>query len=179
MPTDPWPDEPDEFDPEDRWGDPEADPEARWGDPETELVERITIPEPAEPELSAAAVDSAVSGPFWASVVLVNLAVFALSLGPMLIFFRGEWLIGLGLVAGGTLALGRTYHLYRQFKRSADRGENDDSDEDDDGETDGDDGGSDRDSDDDGPDAVDASRDGERVDTDAATESDVAPERNP
>ncbi|SEO38969.1 hypothetical protein SAMN04487948_102190 [Halogranum amylolyticum] len=158
MPTDPWPDEPDEFDPEDRWGDPEADPEDRWGDPETELVEKITIPEPSEPELSAAAVDSAVTGPFWASVVLVNLAVFALSLGPMLIFFRGEWLIGLGLVGGGTLALARTYHLYRQFKRStADRGERADGDED----------------------AVDASREGERANTDTAAESDAAPERNP
>lgn len=128
MPSDPWPDEPDEFDPEARWGDPEHDPEARWGDPERELVENITIPEPPEPDLSDG-VDSAVSKPFWASVILVNFAVFALSLGPMLIYFRGEWLIGLGLVAGGTFALGRTYHLYRQFKRASADSRRDDGDE--------------------------------------------------
>lgn len=127
MPSDPWPDEPDEFDPEARWGDPEQDPEARWGDPEAELVEKVTISEPSEPDLSG--VDSAVSKPFWASVILVNLAVFALSLGPMLIYFRGEWLVGLGLVGGGTLALGRTYHLYRQFERASTDSQQDDGDD--------------------------------------------------
>jgi hypothetical protein len=128
VPSDPWPDEPDEFDPEDRWGDPEHDPEARWGNPERELVENVTISEPSEPDLSDG-VDSAISKPFWASVILVNLAVFALSLGPMLIYFRGEWFIGLGLVAGGTLALGRTYRLYQQFKRVSTESLQDDGDD--------------------------------------------------
>lgn len=112
MPTDPWPDEPEEVDPEDRWGDPERD-----------LVKNIAIEaEPEEdadeePELSSEAVSGEVSRLFWASVVLVNVAVFALSLGPMLIVFRDQWILGLGLVGGGTFALSRTYRLYQQFKR--------------------------------------------------------------
>jgi hypothetical protein len=114
VPTDPWPDEPDE-----------ADPEARWGDPERDLVENIAIeaePKPeseSEPEFDADAVGGDLSRLFWASVVLVNLAVFALSLGLMLIVFRGQWLLGLGLVGGGTVALSRTYSLYQQFKRES------------------------------------------------------------
>ena len=108
MPLDPWPDEPNEPNPEDRWGNPEHD-----------LVENISISEPADPEFSKEAVGGEVSRYFWASVVLVNAAVFALSLGPMLIYFRGQWFIGLGLIGGGTLALGRTYRLYQQFKRES------------------------------------------------------------
>lgn len=135
MTTDPWPDEPEEPDPEARWGDPETrwgDPEARWGDPERELVENVTISteQGSEMDISTDGVDGELSRLFWASVVLVNLAVFALSLGPMLIYFRGEWLLGLGLVGGGTLALGRTYGLYREFKReSGDDGEEEPDDE--------------------------------------------------
>lgn len=115
MPTDPWPDEP-----------KEVDPEARWGDPERDLVKNISIeaePEEdadAEPELSSEAVSGEVSRLFWASVVLVNVAVFALSLGPMLIVFRGQWFLGLGLIGGGAVALTRTYRLYQQFKRERD-----------------------------------------------------------
>lgn len=109
MASDPWPDEPDEPDPEARWGDPEA----RWGDPERDLEKRVRIPEVSIPEPSGGSADPELSRAFWASVLFVNAAVFMLSLGPLLVIFRGRWTLGLGLVAGGVLLLGRTYQLYQ------------------------------------------------------------------
>lgn len=119
MPVDPWPDEPKETNPEDRWGNPER-----------ELVENITID--AEPEFSGdevptEAVSADGSRQFWASVVLANIAVFALSLGPMLIYFRGQWTLGLGLVVGGVVVVGRIYSLFREFKDKSDEEHGDDS----------------------------------------------------
>lgn len=127
MAPDPWPDEPEEPDPEARWGDPEA----RWGDPERDLEKRVRIPEVSVPEPTAGSLDPELSRTFWASVLFVNAAVFLLSLGPLLIVFRDQWLLGLGLVAGGALLLGRTYQLYRSYKvRSEDAGDDGDDDDD-------------------------------------------------
>lgn len=112
MAPDPWPDEPDEPDPEARWGDPEA----RWGNPERDLEKTVRIPEVSVPEGTAGSIDPELSRAFWASVLFVNAAVFMLSLGPLLIIFRGRWTLGLGLVAGGVLLLGRTYQLYRSYE---------------------------------------------------------------
>lgn len=119
MASDPWPDEPEEPDPEARWGDPEA----RWGNPERDLEKTVRIPEVSIPEATGGSADPELSRAFWASVLFVNAAVFMLSLGPLLIVFRGRWTLGLGLVAGGALLLGRTYQLYQSFKGSKDEPE--------------------------------------------------------
>lgn len=98
MPFDPWPDEPDE------------------PNPERTLPGNLEIPEVSQPEVPEESLSGDVPRVFWASVILVNVALFALSLGPMLIVFRGQWTFGLPLIAVGALALVRTYQLYRKFK---------------------------------------------------------------
>jgi hypothetical protein len=108
-----WPDEPDEFDPIEQFGFDEPDefsPEKRWGDPERDLPNVPEAPQGDEidPELQRA---------FWASVVLANVALGGLSLGLMLIYFRGQWTVGLGAVGLGAFALARTYLYYRQISR--------------------------------------------------------------
>jgi hypothetical protein len=103
--SDPWPDEPDEF-----------DPEARWSNPERDLPKIPRVREPEVPE-GAGDLDTDVASAFWASVFYLNVAFFALGLGPMLIVFRGQWKLGAGLVIGGLLALVRTYQIYRALGR--------------------------------------------------------------
>lgn len=102
MPFDPWPDEPDEF------------------DPERNLPGNLEIPETPQPEVPEENLSGEVPRVFWASVILVNVALLTLSLGPMLIVFRGQWILGLSLVAVGVVALARTYQLYRKFEATRD-----------------------------------------------------------
>ncbi|WP_199174838.1 DUF7322 domain-containing protein [Halegenticoccus soli] len=132
MTADPWSDEPGDGD--DPWPDEpdEPDPEARWSDPERELPTVPSVPDPrvSEPKPRPEAVRE-IAGPFWASVVFVNLGLFALCLGLMLVYFRDQWTIGGGLVVGGTLALVRTYQIYREFRRSRDGADGTDADGDD------------------------------------------------
>ncbi|WP_181861595.1 DUF7322 domain-containing protein [Haloplanus salinus] len=97
---DPWPDEPEETNPESRWGDPERD-----------------LPRIPEPAVAEKDVDPEILETFWRSVVLANVALFGLSLGPMLVYFRGWWLWGGGAVALGALAGHRVYQHYRAFER--------------------------------------------------------------
>ncbi|MGM0591998.1 MAG: DUF7322 domain-containing protein [Halobacteriota archaeon] len=101
MRFDEWPDEPDEPNPEDRWGNPEKD-----------LVDVPKAPEPPEP---SGTVTNDVAVAFWGAVISANIAVAGLGIGPMLIFFRGDWDLGLGLVAAGALSLLFTYRRYRAF----------------------------------------------------------------
>jgi hypothetical protein len=109
-----WPDEPDEFDPVERFGFDEPDefsPEERWGDPERDLP---NVPEPPQGD----EVDEELQRTFWASVVLVNVALGGVSIGLMLIYFRGQWLVGGGAFTVGVFALARTYLTYREFARN-------------------------------------------------------------
>jgi len=97
---DPWPDEPEETNPESRWGNPERD------------LPRIPTPSVEEKD-----VDPEILETFWRSVVLANVALFGLSLGPMLVYFRGWWLWGGAAVALGAVAGLRVYQHYRAFDR--------------------------------------------------------------
>jgi len=97
---DPWPDEPEETNPESRWGDPERD-----------------LPRIPEPAVAEKDVDPEILETFWRSVVLANVALFGLSLGPMLVYFRGWWLWGGAAIAVGALAGLRVYQHYRAFER--------------------------------------------------------------
>ncbi|WP_424008266.1 DUF7322 domain-containing protein [Haloferax denitrificans] len=151
------------IDPETRWGDPEArwDPETRWGNPEKDLptIPRVRIPgEDADdggdpdgdsngegddaPEFSPD-VNPEVARLFWASVVLANVGLAGLTVGPMLVYFRGDTLLGGGLFLFGAVVLVRVYSIYREFKRGEwrdDEGDDDDESDDSDGD-DADDGG--------------------------------------
>lgn len=113
MPLDPWPDEPEQ-------PNPESDPESRWDDPENDLP-RIPTPDTDETD-----VDPEILETFWRSVVLANVALFGISLGPMLIYFRGQWRFGLAAVAIGSIAGFRVYQHYRAFEARHTEGDPDD-----------------------------------------------------
>jgi nitrogen fixation-related uncharacterized protein len=73
---------------------------------------------------------------FWASVLLLNVALAALSIGVMLIYFRGEFRAGLLAVAIGAIAAAATGRYYWGVKTgeytdqtSRDAGANDESNE--------------------------------------------------
>ena len=107
--SDEWPDEPDE-----------PDPEARWGDPETDLVSIPSVegPEPPDPGAEGAGVevDSEVAKFFWVSVVYANVALGGISIGLLLIGFRGEVTVGGVAVGVGLLASYRTYDVYQRYQ---------------------------------------------------------------
>lgn len=142
------------IDPEKRWGDPEArwDPETRWGNPETDLptIPRVRIPgEDADdgedpdgdgddaPEFSPD-VNPEVARLFWASVVLANVGLAGLTVGPMLVYFRGDTLLGGGLFLFGAVVLVRVYSIYRKFKRGEWRDDEDGADDGDSSDPEGD-----------------------------------------
>ncbi|WP_049985831.1 DUF7322 domain-containing protein [Halobellus rufus] len=119
MPTefDEWPDEPDE-----------ADPESRWGDPESDLVSVPSVDDPAadvDEEGAGVEVDGDLAKFFWATVVYANVALAGISLGLLLVGFRGQWTWGGGAVVVGLFALYRTYDLYRTYQEQG-VGESDD-----------------------------------------------------
>jgi hypothetical protein len=99
----PWPDEPEEFDP--RSLGPDV-PEAPTLDDDTEA-------------------DEGTVRAFWSAVILANAGLFAVSIGPMLAYFQGQTTLGAALFVVGAVALGRTYYIYRtQSSEGAERAEN-------------------------------------------------------
>jgi hypothetical protein len=111
-----WPDEPDE-----------DDPESRLATPETELpsVPEVEIPTPSKTEADAS---PELKRAFWGAVLLANVGVAGVTIGPMLIFFRGDWTFGLALVGLGVLSLVRTYTVYRSFVHRDQNGNGDEAD---------------------------------------------------
>lgn len=105
----------------------EVDPEERWGNPEEDLVdvpevEPPTVRNPADDLPDATEVDSEIQSAFWGAVVYANVALLGVSLGLMLVGFRGQWRWGGAAVLVGVLAAFRTYQTYRAF-RNRDPGE--------------------------------------------------------
>ncbi|SHG53869.1 DUF7322 domain-containing protein [Halobaculum gomorrense] len=97
---------------------------------------RVDIPSVDDPSASLpdpSTVDPAVQRAFVAAVVYANVALLGVSLGLMLVGFRGDWRLGGASIAIGLLAGVRVYQTVRAFKRR-------DHDEDD---TDGSDAGDD------------------------------------
>jgi len=128
--SDRWPDEPDE-----------PDPESRWGDPERDLVSVPDVePEGLDPGSEGGGVeaDPEVARLFWAAVVYANVALGGISIGLLLAGVRGQVRVGGAAVAVGLLALYRTYSLSRTHRERATDGTGDDPD---DAAEDGDDAG--------------------------------------
>ncbi|GGJ08818.1 hypothetical protein GCM10008995_18330 [Halobellus salinus] len=103
--SDKWPDEPDE-----------PDPESRWGDPEDDLVSVPSVESPAlDPGAEGAGIeiDGELARLFWAAVVYANIALGGVSIGLLLVLFRGQVTVGGAGIAVGLVALYRTYDLYR------------------------------------------------------------------
>jgi hypothetical protein len=96
---DEWPDEPDEPKPEDRWGNPEED--------------LVSVPE--APRFDDSDVDPELSAFWWRTVVLANVALGGVTIGPMVIFFERMWLVGGVAFLVGALAFVRVYQHVRWF----------------------------------------------------------------
>lgn len=111
---DAWPDEPAEFDP-DSIG-PETPDSTRT------LSESFGAIEDVPDELFRA---------FWASVLLLNMAIAALSIGAMFIYFRGDYDTGGPILLIGAVAALATARYYWGVKTGRYTGEN----VDDEGET--------------------------------------------
>ncbi|WP_096390827.1 DUF7322 domain-containing protein [Halopenitus persicus] len=94
---------------------------------------------------------------FIVCVLLSNAALFCVSLGAMLVYFRGQWSIGLGLAGLGVLAGIRTFQHYRSWQQY--RRERDTEDEDADG-SDGSNEGADESDGSDGSETTDPNPDG-------------------
>ncbi|ERG96748.1 hypothetical protein [Haloquadratum walsbyi] len=118
-----WPDEPTEYDPESRWGDPERD---------LVSIPSVDIPTTKDvgEESGLKAFEGTISGKqarfFMLAIVFGNIAVGGIGIGILLIGFRGQWNWGGGSIALGSIALYRTYRLTTQYYQHI-SGPNDDS----------------------------------------------------
>ena len=126
----------------DQWADPDSDTvaaEQPFGDPE----ESVSIPEAPSVnsyesdgfdagQLSSdlSDVDSDLLNTFAVSVLLTNAGVLLVSLGSLLIIFRGQFELGGGLIFAGTLALLRVGHHYRAYKRASAKDDSQEADND-------------------------------------------------
>ena len=94
-----WPDEPDEFDPDDVGPEtPDSTPTLR------------------ESFGAAADVSEDLFRAFWASVLFLNVALAALSIGAMLVYFRGDYASGGPALFVGTVAAFATARYYWRVK---------------------------------------------------------------
>lgn len=105
----------------------EPDPEADLTDYEAELVdvpdppqapEPPSVPDPTE-NLRDGDVPRYVRTYFWRTVLIVDYAIAAVAIGPMLAYFRGDLQLGAGVTASGLFAFGYAYLLYRRFERAS------------------------------------------------------------
>ncbi|MFC5970177.1 hypothetical protein ACFPYI_02420 [Halomarina salina] len=96
---DPWPDEPEEFDPD-------------------SLAPSVEVPEaPTAPEFSDSNVDEDVAQAFWATVVMANVALFGISVGAMIVYFLGDLQTGGMAILVGVVAALFGYRYYAGFQR--------------------------------------------------------------
>lgn len=109
----------------------DVDPESEYDDQEETLLDETFDSSPHEPEppsfdatsgedlvdrLPAGSdVPEGVQKEFWAMVVLLKIALLALSLGAMLAYFRGQFLIAAGLGFLGVFAAVRLFLRIRAF----------------------------------------------------------------
>lgn len=94
-----WPDEPDEFDPDSLGPSPP--------DSTRSLRDSLGATE---------AVPDGLFRAFWASVLLLNVALAALSIGAMFVYFRGDYGTGAPLILIGAVAATGTARYYWRFK---------------------------------------------------------------
>ncbi|PSP83724.1 hypothetical protein BRC96_07865 [Halobacteriales archaeon QS_6_64_34] len=75
---------------------------------------------PEAPDPPDGATNSEVTSLFWKLVVVFNVALLALSVGPMLAYFEGRVELGLRVTAVGIIVFGYGYLRYRQFVEGRD-----------------------------------------------------------
>jgi len=89
--------------------------------------EDLGPPIPEAPELDPSDADTEVVGLFWKLVIVFNVALLGVSLGPMIGFFRGNWDLGLQVFAVGAIAFAYGLVRYYQFVNDRDDGDDDES----------------------------------------------------
>ncbi|WP_135363121.1 DUF7322 domain-containing protein [Halosimplex halophilum] len=63
-------------------------------------------------------VDPEVSRTFWRLVLVFDVALFSIAVGPMFVYFWGDWSVGGPLTALGAVTFGYGVREYRAFRRS-------------------------------------------------------------
>lgn len=110
--------------------DPGAIAEGKARDMEAELLSRHESPEKRLDErleqLASNEASSSVSVPFWAAAIFANVGLLLISLGPMVAYFRGQYVVGAVLTVAGCFALYRTYTTYRSFRAQKEAEANED-----------------------------------------------------
>ncbi|AFZ71816.1 DUF7322 domain-containing protein [Natronobacterium gregoryi] len=114
------PDAPEEYDPEAEFGDPDSDsltipavdPKSGPEPPEPPEPPNVSIPEMSTAGTGAPA---DLVKMFWALVLVINAAVFVLSLGIMLFVFEGNTTYSVWLISGGLVLFGLAIRRYRAF----------------------------------------------------------------
>ncbi|SEQ52921.1 DUF7322 domain-containing protein [Natrinema salaciae] len=127
--------EPEEWDPEAEFYDPESDgltiPQVSPGDdgPDDDLGDLSNAIEPSTAETD---VPADVLQTFWVTVLVLNAAVLFVSLGLLLLIFEGRLTHSAILVAAGVALFGLAGRRYREFRRDEDTEPEHDIDEQDD-----------------------------------------------
>lgn len=115
--------EPEEWDPEEEFTDPDSDsltiPRVSTEDAGSDLGSDLRS-EFESPTDSEEAVETDVSSDllqaFWSIVLVVNAAVLAFSLGVLFLLFDGPSTNGFALVAGGLVLSGFAVYRYRSYR---------------------------------------------------------------
>jgi len=79
------------------------------------------VPEAPEPPDGAA--NTEVTALFWKLVVVFNVALLGLSVGPMLYYFEGRVDLGIRVTLAGAIAFAYGYFRYRRFVKQRDSDE--------------------------------------------------------
>lgn len=110
-------------------GEAIEEPEHHWFDDiERGEVEGVESGEEAEqlgPEIPAPPAPGEAENPetitlFWRLVVVFNVALFCLAVGPMLVYFQGQWDLGSQLFLVGVVTAAYGLTRYVQHRRSGD-----------------------------------------------------------
>ncbi|QLH84505.1 DUF7322 domain-containing protein [Halosimplex pelagicum] len=114
--------------------DPFEDPFEEAGRSESSLgpdIPEVDVPEVEVPSVETnhddfdADVDPELRRTFWRLVVVFDVALLALSLGPMFVYFRGDWETGGPLFALGAISFAYGVLTYRRYRADDDAGEPD------------------------------------------------------
>jgi len=124
--------EPEEWDPEEEYYDPDSDgltiPQVGDEDGPGDIDDLSSAIEPPAVELSEADVPADLLQTFWALVLVLNAAVLAVSLGLLILLFEGYSTRVTALVVAGVVLFGFAVRRYRRFQAD-DSGDPDDGSE--------------------------------------------------
>lgn len=94
---------------------PQAEADLLPDDPSENLgAENLAPDPPTVPDTSANEADPGLKKRFWSLVLVFNVALFGMSLGLMVVGFRGRWKIGGAIFAVGAFAFLRGWRGYRK-----------------------------------------------------------------